>query len=321
MLPAGVWLAAQNGTALAAPASEAFPSRPMRLIVPQAPGGQNDMQMRVIAKQLFTGSGQQVIVDNRPGGGGLIGSAIAAKAPADGYTLLAGSISTLAVIPALPGKHPYDVFRDFQPVSQVSISPYILVVHPGVAADSVAEFVKLAKARAEPFRYGSSGNATGVHLTTELFSLRTGIRMVHVPYKGGAPATLDIVAGRIEVMFNNALNALPHLKAGRLRALAVTSAERSYALPNVPTVAESGYPGFASNSWQGLVTVAGTPKEIVQRLHAAIVGALRSEESKRLIAVNGNVIVTSTPAEFGRFIKSEFDTWSQVIKTAGINRD
>lgn len=316
----GAVIAVQSGF-LPSAGAENYPVRPIRLIVPQAAGGQNDVQSRVIAQQLTSALGQQVIVDNRPGAGGAIGFEIASKASADGYTLVAGSISTLAVIPALPVKPRYDVFRDFQPVTQISSSPYILVVNPAVPAKTVSDLVSLAKARPDALSYGSSGNATGIHLTTELFKIKAGIRMVHVPYKGAAPATTDLLANQIQVMFNNVIPALPHLKSGRLRALAVSSESRSAVLPDVPTVAESGYAGFSSGSWQGLVTVARTPAPIVRRLHAETVKVLGSEESRRNIAAHGNVIVTSSPEEFAGFIRAQYAVWVEVIKVTGIGRE
>lgn len=315
-----VALATQSGFVLSADVAN-YPVRPIRLIVPQAAGGQNDVQSRVIAQQLTSALGQQVIVDNRPGAGGAIGFEIAAKAPADGYTLVAGSISTLAVIPALPVKPRYDVFRDFQPITQISSSPYILVVNPAVPAKTVAELVSLAKAKPDALSYGSSGNATGIHLTTELFKIKAGIKMVHVPYKGAAPATTDLLANQVQVMFNNVIPALPHLKSGRLRALAVSSESRSAILPDVPTVAESGYAGFASGSWQGFVTVARTPAPVVRRLHDETVKVLGSEESRRNIAAHGNVIVTSSPGEFANFIRAQHAIWAEVIKVTGIGRE
>ncbi len=312
-------LAAQPGFVFAD--AQGYPVRPIRLIVPQAAGGQNDVQSRIIAQQLTSALGQQVIVDNRPGAGGAIGFEIASKAPADGYTLVAGSISTLAVIPALPVKPRYDVFRDFQPITQISSSPYILVVNPAVPAKTVSDLVSLAKAKPDALSYGSSGNATGIHLTTELFKMKAGIKMVHVPYKGAAPATTDLLANQVQVMFNNVIPALPHLKSGRLRALAVSSESRSAVLPDVPTVAESGYAGFSSGSWQGLVTVSRTPAPIVRRLHSETVKVLGSEESRRNIAAHGNVIVTSSPEEFASFIKAQYVIWAEVIKVTGIGRE
>jgi tripartite-type tricarboxylate transporter receptor subunit TctC len=298
-----------------------FPSKPIRLIVPQTAGGQNDIQARLIGQKLTESLGQTVVVDNRPGAAGAIGFEISVKAPADGYTLLLGSISTLAVLPSMPNKPPYDVLRDFAPVTLISTSPYVLVVHPAVAAKSVAELVALAKAKPGVLTFASSGTGSGLHLATELFAIRSGVKLIHVPYKGSGPATVDLVAGQVQMMLNNILPTMPHVKTGRLRALAVTTAARSTALPDLPTIAESGYPGYEANSWQGIVTIAGTPKPIMNVLHREIVKTLQSPEAKAQIGGQGSDIVANTPEEFTVFIKGELAKWSAVIKTAGVRAE
>jgi tripartite-type tricarboxylate transporter receptor subunit TctC len=298
-----------------------FPTKPIRLIVPQGAGGQNDIQARLIAQKISDAFGQPVVVDNRPGAAGAIGFEISVKAPADGYTLLLGSISTLAVLPSMPNKPKYDVLKDFAPVTLISTSPYVLVVHPSVQAQSVKELVALAKARPGVLTFASSGTGSGLHLATELFKSKAGIDMVHVPYKGSGPATIELVAGQVLVMFNNILPAVPQIKAGRLRALAVTTAKRSTAMPELPTIAESGYAGFEASSWQGIVTIAGTPQPVMRRLHAEIVKALQSPEAKSQIAGQGSDIVANTPQEFTGFIQEELDKWSKVIKTAAVRAD
>ena len=298
-----------------------FPSKPIRLIVPQGAGGQNDIQARLIAQKISDAFGQPVVVDNRPGAAGAIGFEISVKAPADGYTLLLGSISTLAVLPSMPNKPKYDVLKDFAPVTLISTSPYVLVVHPSVQAQSVKELVTLAKARPGALTYASSGTGSGLHLATELFKSKAGIDMVHVPYKGSGPATIELVAGQVLVMFNNILPAMPQIKSGRLRALAVTTAKRSAAMPELPTIAESGYAGFEASSWQGIVTIAGTPQPVMRRLHAEIVKALQSPEAKSQIGGQGSEIVANTPQEFTSFIQQELDKWSKVIKTAAVRAD
>ena len=298
-----------------------FPSKPIRLIVPQGAGGQNDIQARLIAQKISDAFGQPVVVDNRPGAAGAIGFEISVKAPADGYTLLLGSISTLAVLPSMPNKPKYDVLKDFAPVTLISTSPYVLVVHPSVQAPSVKELVTLAKARPGALTYASSGTGSGLHLATELFKSKAGIDMVHVPYKGSGPATIELVAGQVLVMFNNILPAMPQIKSGRLRALAVTTAKRSAAMPELPTIAESGYAGFEASSWQGIVTIAGTPQPVMRRLHAEIVKALQSPEAKSQIGGQGSEIVANTPQEFTGFIQQELDKWSKVIKTAAVRAD
>ena len=298
-----------------------FPSKPIRLIVPQGAGGQNDIQARLIAQKISDAFGQPVVVDNRPGAAGAIGFEISVKAPADGYTLLLGSISTLAVLPSMPNKPKYDVLKDFAPVTLISTSPYVLVVHPSVQAQSVKELVTLAKARPGALTYASSGTGSGLHLATELFKSKAGIDRVHVPYKGSGPATIELVAGQVLVMFNNILPAMPQIKSGRLRALAVTTAKRSAAMPELPTIAESGYAGFEASSWQGIVTIAGTPQPVMRRLHAEIVKALQSPEAKSQIGGQGSEIVANTPQEFTGFIQQELDKWSKVIKTAAVRAD
>jgi tripartite-type tricarboxylate transporter receptor subunit TctC len=310
-------------TALAQAAADErqFPLKPIRLIVPQGAGGQNDIQARLIAQKISDAFGQPVVVDNRPGAAGAIGLEISVKAPADGYTLLLGSISTLAVLPSMPNKPKYDVLRDFAPVTLISTSPYVLVVHPSVQAQSVKELVALAKARPGTLTYASSGTGSGLHLATELFKSKAAIDMVHVPYKGSGPATIELVAGQVLVMFNNILPAVPQIKAGRLRALAVTTAKRSAAMPELPTIAESGYPGFEASSWQGIVTIAGTPPAVMRQLHSEIVKALQSPEAKSQIGGQGSEIVANTPQEFTRFIQDELDKWSKVIKTAAVRAD
>ncbi len=307
------------GPVVAAPAGGSdYPNKPIRLIVPQTAGGQNDVQARVIAQKISESMGQTVVVDNRPGAAGAIGFEISVKAPPDGYTLLLGSISTLAVLPSMPNKPNYDVLRDFAPVTLLSTSPYMLVVHPSVAARNVAELVALAKAKPRALAFASSGTGSGLHLATELFQLRAGIEMVHVPYKGSGPATIELVAGQVQLMLNNMIPAMPHVKSGRLRALAVTTANRSPAAPEVPTIAESGYPGFEAGSWQGIVTIAGTPRPVIRRLHAEIVKALHSPEARTHIAGQGNEIIANTPEEFTAFIRRELEKWATVVKAAKI---
>jgi tripartite-type tricarboxylate transporter receptor subunit TctC len=292
--------------------------KPIRFIIAQAPGGQNDVQARIIGQKLAEALGQPMVYDNRAGAGGQIGFELLAQTPPDGYTIASGSISTLAVIPMMPRKPRYDPLKDFAPVTLVSTSPYVITVHPSVPARSVKQLVALAKAGPDTVVYASPGVATGVHLTTELFMMTAGIRMVHVPYKGGAPATTDLLAGQVAVMFNNVITAVPHVRVGRLRALAVTTAKRSPALPEAPTVGEAGYPGYESNSWQGIVTRAGTPGNIVARLHSEAVKVLNLPEVRNPIAAQGNDIIASSPEEFTAYIRSEMDKWGKVIKAAGV---
>ena len=301
--------------------AQPWPAKPIRFIIAQPPGGQNDVQARLIGLKLTELWGQPVVFDNRAGAGGAIGFEIAAQAPNDGYTLAMGSISTLAVIPAMPRKPRYDPLTDFAPVSLVSTSPYVVTLHPAVPARNLKELVALAKAKPGSLSYASSGTATGIHLTTELFKMVAGIDMVHVPYKGGAPATTDLIGGQVGVMFNNVITAVPHVKSGKLRALAVTTTQRSPALPDTPTVSEAGYAGAESSSWQGIVTRVGAGAAVVNRMHADLVRVLAMPDVRTPIVNQGNEVVAGTPQAFATFIRAEIDKWAKVIKTAGVRNE
>jgi tripartite-type tricarboxylate transporter receptor subunit TctC len=306
----------------AAPAdAQQYPVKPVRFIIAQAPGGQNDVQARIIGQKLAERLGQPVVYDNRAGAGGQIGFELLAQTPPDGYTIAMGSISTLAVIPMMPRKPRYDPLRDFAPVTLVSTSPYVVTTHPSVPARTIKQLVTLAKAQPGALVYATPGVATGIHLTTEQFMMIAGISMVHVPYKGGAPAATDLLAGHAAVMFNNVITSVPHVKVGKLRALAVTTAIRSPALPETPTVAESGYPGFESNSWQGIVTRSGTPGPIVARLNSETVRVLQLPEVRNPIVSQGNDIAAGSPEEFAAYIRREMEKWGKVIQTAGVKND
>jgi tripartite-type tricarboxylate transporter receptor subunit TctC len=299
--------------------AQQYPAKPIRFIIAQAPGGQNDVQARIIGQKLAEALGQPMVYDNRAGAGGQIGFELLAQTPPDGYTIAMGSISTLAVIPMMPRKPRYDPVRDFAPVTLVSTSPYVVTTHPSVPAHTIKQLVALAKTRPGALNFATSGVGTGIHLVTELFMMTAGIKMVHVPYKGGAPAATDLIAGHAAVMFNNVITAVPHVRAGKLRALAVTTVVRSPALPETPTVAESGYPGFESNSWQGIVTRAGTPEPIVARLNSEAVKVLQLPEVRNPIVSQGNDIAASSPEAFLAYMRSEMDKWGKVIKAAGVS--
>ncbi len=301
--------------------AQSWPAKPIRFIIAQAPGGQNDVQVRIIGQKLAEALGQPMVYDNRAGAGGQIGFELLAQTPPDGYTIAMGSISTLAVIPMMPRKPRYDPLRDFAPVTLVSTSPYVVTTHPSIPARTIRQLVALAKSQPGAIAYASSGVATGIHLTTELFMMTAGIKMVHVPYKGGAPAATDLIAGQVAVMFNNVITAVPHVKAGKLRALAVTTASRSPALPEAPTVAESGYPGFESNSWQGIVTRAGTPSPVIARLNSEAVKVLQLPEVRNPIASQGNDIAAGSPEEFAAYIRREMEKWGKVIQAVGVKND
>ncbi len=298
--------------------AQQYPAKPIRFIIAQAPGGQNDVQARLIGQKLAEALGQPMVYDNRPGAGGQIGFELLAQTPPDGYTIAMGSISTLAVIPMMPRKPRYDPLKDFAPVTLVTTSPYFVTIHPSVPARSLKQMTALAKARPGALSYATPGSGTGIHLTTELFMMIAGIKMTHVPYKGGAPATMDLMAGQVAVMFNNATTTVPHVATGKLRVLAVSTARRSPALPEVPTVAEAGYPGFESNSWQGMVTRAGTPHAIVARLNGEVVRILSLPDIKSINQNLGNEDAGGTPEAFLAYIHAEMEKWGKVIKAAGV---
>jgi tripartite-type tricarboxylate transporter receptor subunit TctC len=299
-----------------------YPSRPLRLIVPFAPGGTTDTVARLVARELTKSLGQSVIVENRAGAGGLIGAEAALKLPADGYTLAFATISTLAVQPLVHAKPSYDPLKDFALVTQIATLPYVLAAHPSLPVHSLPQLVKLARAQPRSINYGSPGYGTGAHLTAEYLSNVTGMKLVHVPYKGDAPGTIDLVAGQIALAVFPPISLAPHIKSRRVRALAVTSVERSSALPGTPTVAESGYPGFESGSWNGIAVRAGTPEPIVQRLHKEIAAVLtRNQEVRGSIESSGSKVVANTPEEFAAYVRNENEKWRRVIATAGIKID
>jgi tripartite-type tricarboxylate transporter receptor subunit TctC len=308
---ATVSIRAQEGPAAS------YPSRPIRLIVPLAAGGPSDLMARTLAHKLTEAIRQNVVVDNRPGASGVIGTEIAAKSPPDGYTILLVS-SAISINPSLFRKLPYDTLRDLAPVSLLAGAPYILAVHPSLPVRSVKELVALAKKRPGELNHASGGVGTGPHLGMEVFVQRTGIKVVHITYKGGGPAMNDFVAGHTQVYMANMLTMLPQVKAGRARALAVTSAKRSAAAPEIPTVAESGVPGFEEGGQHGIVAPAGVPKEIIAKLNRAIVIAMRSPEVANRLRAEGGEVIASTPEEYGAIIRREMEKWAKVIAAAGI---
>ncbi len=303
-------------------AAQSYPNKPIRLIVPFAPGGTTDNIARLVAREVTKPLGESVIVENRPGAGGLIGADAVLKLPADGYTLAFATISTLAVQPIVQTKPSYDPLKDFTPVTQIAMLPYVLAAHPSLPAQALPQLVKLAHAKPASISYGSPGYGTGAHLSAEYLSSVTGMKLVHVPYKGDAPGTIDLVAGQIEIALFPPLSLLPHIKSGRLRALAVTSLERSSALPDTRTVAESGYPGFESGSWNGIAVRAGTPESIVRRLHKEIATVLtESLQVRASIESSGSKVVANTPEQFGEFVRGEIAKWRRVVATAAIKID
>ena len=299
---------------------EQYPHRPIRMIVPFAPGGGADITGRAIAQKLAEGLGQQVVVDNRPGAAGNIGTELAARSAPDGYTLLLiGPNHTTNV--SLFAKLNYDPVRDFEPISLVTSAPYVLLVHPSLPARNVKELIALARAKPGQLTYGSSGNGTAGHLAMELVKTQAKIDMVHVPYKGSQPLLTDLIGGQIVTGFGDALSSTPQVQAGRLRALAVSGARRARTLPDVPTVAEAALPGFDVTVWQGILAPAGTPREIVARLHSEIVNALQKPEVQSRMAALGVDIIGNSPQEFAAFIKRDIAKWAVVIKASGARID
>jgi tripartite-type tricarboxylate transporter receptor subunit TctC len=309
---------------LAATASPAFaadtlqyPSKPIRLIVPFTPGGSADVPARLLATALTASMGQQMVVDNRAGASGILAGDLTAKAQADGYTLLLGSIGMLTILPNLKKSLPYDPEKSFVPVSLLTATPTIVVVHPKLGANTLMELITLAKAKPGTISFGSSGNGSSTHLSGELFKAMAGVDLIHVPYKGAAPAVVDLLAGQILLGFDT-LASLAHVKAGRLKALAISTAARSPLLPDVPTVAEAGVPGYETSSWNGIVVPAGTPKSIVLRLNAEIFKALAIADVRDRMQANGNTPKPTTPEAFGAIIRQERARWGKVIRDAGI---
>lgn len=298
-------------------AAAAYPVKPIRLIVPLAPGGPSDIMARTVAQKLSEHMKQTVIVDNRPGASATIGTEIAAKSPPDGYTIILVS-NTIAINPSLFAKLPYDTLRDLAAVSLLATAPYILGVHPSLPVNTVKQLIALAKARPGELNHASGGQGTGPHLGMEVFRLRTGIKIVHITYKGGGPAMNDFIAGQTQVYMANMIAAYPQVKNGRMRALAVTSEKRADAAPDIPTVAESGVPGFNEGGQHGILAPAGTPREIISKLREEIVKAMNTPEVKGRLQGEGGRVVASTPEEYGALIRSEMEKWAKVIKSAGI---
>jgi tripartite-type tricarboxylate transporter receptor subunit TctC len=299
--------------------AQQWPSKPLRYIVPFPPGAFNDTLARTIAAELTKSIGQPMVVDNRPGGNSIIGTEAAAKSPPDGYTVF-GAALPFSVIQSLY-RTSFDVTRDFAPITLAGFSANLLVAHPSFPPGSVAELVKYAKANPGRINYGSSGNGTSVHLSMELFKSMTGTFMVHIPYKGSAPVVTDLIAGQIELMFDNVPNVIQHVRSGRMKALAVSTATRSALAPEVPTVAEAGVPGYELAVWFGVLAPAGTPREIIQRLNTEMVRILNSADVKERFARQGVEVQTSTPERFSEFLNSEVARWAKVIKDAGIKAD
>ena len=301
----------------ASAAAQTYPTKPVKVIVPYAAGGNMEHWRPTLSKvgQLL---GQNFFVDYRPGAGGNIGSDIVAKSPGDGYTLLIGTIGTHAINVSAYAKMPYDAVKDFTPIVSLATMSNVAIVNPATPVNNIREFIDHARANPGKLNFGSPGNGSSAHLTGEMFSQVNGLTLQHVPYKGSAPAMMDLMAGRIDIMFDNIPLPLPHIKAGKLRALAVTAAQRSAVLPDMPTLAEAGVKGFDVSSWYGIYAPAGLPRELVQRLNAAFNEALRAPEIRDQLSAQGWAVTGGTPEQFGAFARAEQERWATVVKTANV---
>ena len=321
------WIAARAALLLLAAAGGAwaqapgYPARPVKLIIPFPAGGPTDILGRLLGQKLSEGWGQNVVIDNRPGGGGMIGALLAVKSPPDGYTLFLGGITTLVLAPFVQKDIQYDPLRDFAAVSQTTLSPIMLTTHPSLPARSVKAFVALARARPGELNYATSGPGGSGHLAGELFKSVTGTQLVHVPYRGAPPAINDLVAGQVQTMFGTLLAAVPLVRADKIRALAVTGPQRSIALPDAPTFAEAGLPGYDASSWNGMVMPAGTPPALVAKLNADLVRILRMPNVLDRLSGDGAVPVGSAPGEFSAYIKAEQAKWGKVVREANVRID
>ena len=297
-----------------------YPDKPLRLVVPFPPGGSTEPLARVLSQKLGETFGQQVIVDNRPGAGSTIGAEIVARSPADGYTLLLSSISN-AISAALYPKLNFDIVRDFAPITLLATTPGVLVVHPALPVKTVKEFIALAKAKPEQLAYSSAGNGTPPHLSAELFAGMTGIKLIHVPYKGGGPSIIALLSGEAQLSIASLPSAIGHMRSGKLRALGVTTPQRTPSLPALPTIAESGVPGYAAETWLGLAVAARTPKDITARLHAATAKAMMLPEVRERLDALGYILRIGSADEYSNFVQSEVDKWRKVVKTANVHVD
>jgi tripartite-type tricarboxylate transporter receptor subunit TctC len=293
-----------------------YPTRPVRIVIPLSPGGTTDVPGRIIAQKLSETLGQQFFVENRAGAGGTIGTDFVAKSRPDGYTLLL-TASPFVIAPHVYKNMPYDTLGDFVPVIRIATGPYVLVVHPSLGVNSVKELVAAAKKEPGKIDFASSGNGGAQHLVTELFMYMTGIKLNHVPYKGSGPAQQDLMSGIIKVSFVGTPIAIPHMKSGRLKALGVSTAKRSPEMPEVPTIAEAGVPGYEATVWIGMLAPAGTPREIVAKLNGEIAKLVRADEVKKLIAPTGMEPDPDTLAQFGAYLKGDYDKWGKVVRDSG----
>lgn len=321
-IAAGCWVAFA-GAAMTSPQAQAqaYPVKPIRWIVPFPPGGGTDLVSRTLAPKLAEAVGQQVVIDNRPGSGGTIGLAIAAKAPADGYHIVTAQTANIAIAPALYRKLGYDALKDFTPITRAVSAPLILVSHPSFPARNVADLIKIARAKPGDITYGSPGNGTGGHLGSEMIKLMAKVDMVHVPYKGASPALTDLLGGQIALYLSSLPPAVPMVKSGRLKALGVTGSRRASSLPDVPTIAESGLPGYVVESWYGVFVPVGTPREIVGRLNTDLVRILSSSDVRERVASDGSESTPTTTEEFAAFVRDEYQKWGRVVREAKLKVD
>jgi len=301
--------------------AETYPVKPIHLVVPFPPGGSLDVVARAIGQKLTEAWGQPVIIDNRPGAGGNIGADFVAKSAPDGYTILEGALSTHAVNVTLYGKLPYDPIKDFAPITLVAVTPNVLVVNPSLPVNSVAQLIAYAKANPDKLSFGSGSNGSAGHLAGELFKREAGVEMLHVPYKGGAPALQALLAGDTQLMFDNLANSTPQLKAGKLKALAVTTAKRSALAPDLPTLSETGLPGFDIYTWWGFLAPAGTPKEIVAKWNAEVTRILNTPEMRAFFAQQGAEASPTTPEQFSALIRSEIPKYAKIVRESGAKVD
>ena len=306
------------GLATGAARAEDYPTHPIRLVVPYAAGGGADSVARIVAKRVGETIGQPIVIENRGGAGSIIGAELVKKSSPDGYTLLLGQSGPISINPAVYRDLPYDPLKDFAPVTMTTAYPYIMVVSPALGVKTLQEFVALAKSKTDQLNYGTTGVGAANHLVTELFDRKAGIRMTHIPYRGTALAVTDLIAGQVQVVFADPISALPHIKAGTLLALAVTSKERSPVAPEVPTIAESGYPGFDAIAWHGILAPANTPTAIINRLNAEIVAALKDPETKGLLEKQAIQTVGNSPQAFADFIKQDIAIWKEVAEQARV---
>jgi tripartite-type tricarboxylate transporter receptor subunit TctC len=305
----------------AAAHAQTYPAKAIRIIVPSAPGSGPDIMARSIGQKLNEAWGQPVIIDARPGAGGIIGSELAAKAPPDGYTLIMGNAGSHSVNPSLYPKLPYDPLRDFAPVTLVSVAPNVLIVHPSLPASSVKELIALTRSRPGAISFGSGGNGSSAHLSGELFRTLAAVKIVHVPFKGAPAAVLGVITGEISMAILNLPPALPHIRSARLKALGVSTEKRSAAVPELPTIAESGLPGYEATAWFGMLGPAGLPRDIVVKLNGEIVKSLRTEEMRNRILADGGEAVGSTPEAFTEIMKRDIAKWAKVVAASGARPD